>query len=327
MNDRSAGLQEAIDSFPLVSWLSKHTRTYPNEGGAVVYADCPVCTGRKKLGIYRSKKLAVCGRCKDGGHGQGKWEGVANLPRLVKMLEGTSWRDTFKLIHALSGIPEPEWKPEEAPDVSIPKDAISLTSCHEEEPGVSYLRTRGVGHLVESASLCIGGKYHERVILPCYYRDEYIGFEAKAIYPSQTPKSLYPPGMATRKKVYTLRDWRQKATWAAVTESVVDCETFSPIGNAIGCFGVFKRGQLASLVELDQIKDLYWFLDGDAWKHVQSGIKACAPFVRNHVVPMPNDQDPNSLGTEGCGLLMESAREVRTDLDFLEVTHEWGKDL
>ena len=59
--------------FPIAAWLGKHTKTY-DTGGRVVYADCPICKGKRKLGVYRYNRVAVCGRCKEGGHGHGIWK-------------------------------------------------------------------------------------------------------------------------------------------------------------------------------------------------------------------------------------------------------------
>ena len=84
-----ASLDDAIERFPLETWLSKFTKV--RSTGSVIYADCPFCYSKKRLGVYRQarigKALAVCGRCKDGGHGAGLWSGATTLPNLVMLLE------------------------------------------------------------------------------------------------------------------------------------------------------------------------------------------------------------------------------------------------
>lgn len=326
-----AELEKAVEQFPIMGWLQKHTKVYGGHGSNVIYADCPVCGGKKKLGVYRRGRLgitlAVCGRCKEGGHGQGKWRGVANVPTLVKLLEGSTWRETFKLIHSLSGIPEPEWKPRDRFVAALPREGIPLRECERDERGYRLLVDRGVAHLVDTALLCIGGEYHERVILPTYYLGAPTGFEAKATLPTQEPKSLYAPGMETDLTVYTTRTWNEGSTAICVTESLIDAETFhlSP-WNAIGCYGGFKSGQLAPLLNLNP-ETLYWFMDYDAWSKIWDSIRITMPFVQNYVVPMPKGGDPNSVGVRGCLELIEQRVVIEDHLDFMDVSMKWGHEL
>jgi hypothetical protein len=316
-------LEEAIQSFPIASWLQKHTRIYGVDG-KVIYADCPICHGKKKLGVYRYNRVSVCGRCKDGGHGAGSWRGVAGLPKMIKLLEGCEWRQVFQLIYELAGLPEPEWRGDTSDCVEpIPDGAIPLGNCRDDERGVRLLRSRHVGHLLDSAHLCVSGHYRERVLLPCYYQDTYLGFEAKGTYPTQEPKSIYSSGMATDQAVYTLRSWKEGAKEAAVTESVIDCETFHGFQNAVGCFGGFKHGQLQALIELG-IERLYWFVDGDAVGKLNAHLSHTGSFFENMLVPMGVKDDPNSLGPEGIRRLWDQARSCVDALDFMEISMDWG---
>src|SRR3990172_3282977 len=74
-----AATEKAIQNFPIEGWLAKFTQVYPTDHGKAFYADCPICGTRRKLGVYHASRIAVCGRCKDGGHGRGIWDGVASL--------------------------------------------------------------------------------------------------------------------------------------------------------------------------------------------------------------------------------------------------------
>lgn len=327
---RDDALQEAIQEFPIVSYARRHLNVYPNDGGKVVYADCPFCKGKKKLGIYRYNRVATCGRCREGGHGGGIWTGTASLPRLIKLLEGCTWREAFKLIYSMAGLPEPKWTPPDKVGVpELPEGCVSLSDCLDTEPAVLYLQRRHVGHLRHSAHLCIGGRYHERIILPTYYKDQLTGFEAKAIHVAAEFKSLYADDMETDATIYTTRTWHEGQKAVAVTESVLDAETFSAIGkNAIGCYGAFKEGQLVPLHELG-VEQLVWFLDGDVpWKKLWRAITITMPFFENYVVPMPiGKHDPNSQGPSGCQSLWDQKQRVTDHLDFMHWGLQWGHKL
>lgn len=326
---RDKATQEAIEAFPVVRWLRSHTTVHSSMGG-VVYADCPICQGKRKLGLYRrskgGSKLAVCGRCKDGGHGQGRWGGVAGLPAFVKLLEGfAEWRDAFKFIHEMAEVPEAEWKPDRsnAGPPQLPDGCIPIDNLRDDERAVALLRERHAWHLHDRASLCIGGKYHERLILPCYQQEVYTGFEAKATHPGQELKSLYPPEMDTREILYTSRNWQGDDTRAALTESVLDAETFHSLSrNAVGCYGGLKMEQVSILLDLG-VEELYWYLDGDAWELIPKGLRHTLPFFDNYLVPMPADEDPNSLGPDGCDELWDRARLVTSLTDHMALTEEW----
>lgn len=326
---RDQATQEAIDAFPIVRWLRGHTKVH-NTHGNVVYADCPICGGQRKLGIYRQSKngskLAVCGRCKDGGHGRGRWDGVAGLPAFVKLLEDCDWRRAFQLIHELSEVPEARWEPDRNDDgpPDLPDGRLPLDELGHDEPAVRLLVDRGVEHLVQSSFLCIGHrKFHERIILPCHQGEIYTGFEAKATYDSQSPKSLFPFGMATQSTVYTARNWNPDDTRAAVTESVLDAETFHTLNkNAVGCYGAFKPEQAVPLLDLG-IEELFWFLDGDAWDKLPGVLSHTLPFFENYLVPMPADADPNAVGARGCDELWDKAKKVESIVEFLLLTEEW----
>ncbi len=328
--DSDPALDKAIENFPIRSWLQKHTRIY--SAGNVIYADCPVCGGKKRLGVYRRCKggfpLATCGRCKDGGHHQGKWSGATTLPSFVKLLEGVSWRQTFALIHKLAGVPEPVWeRPADVKPEEVPAEAIPLKDCRDDEASVLMLRSRHVPHLVETASLAIGGKYSERVVLPCNYQGRYTGFEAKGTHPSQEPKSLYGLNMETNLTVYTALGNDDRREDLAVTESILDSETFHTLPcNAVGCYGSFKTEQTEAILRLGP-KRIYWFLDGDAWSKLWPAIRNLLPFVENYVPPMRGREDPNSLGPDGCMDYLNDAIKIEAELDLIGFGLQLGRSL
>jgi len=325
---RDEALKQAIGDFPISSWSRRHLNVR-SVSSKVIYADCPFCKGKKKLGIYLYNRVATCGRCREGGHGGG-WGGTASLPKLIKLVENCSWREAFKIIYSLAGMPEPAWTPPDQVSVPcIPDDAISLRDCQPTEAAVQLLIRRHVAHLQDSSFLCIGGRYHERIIFPTYYKDTLTGFEAKAVSPFAELKSLYADDMETDKTVYTMRSWIPGQALCAVTESVIDAETFAPVGqNAVGCYGGFKDGHVLPLLELE-IKGLVWFLDGDvSWKKLWSAITHTLPFFDNYVVPMPQGKhDPNSIGPRGCADLFAKRELVKDQFDFMGLGLKWGRGL
>lgn len=314
-----------IKHFPIKSWIQKYVRTY-DSGGEVLYADCFCCGGRRKLGIYLRNRIAVCGRCKDGGHGGEVWSGVAGLPKLIKLLTNWSWTAVFDYIKAQTYFPDEEAEePLQLPILDIPPTSIPLSECSPKDIGNLFLESRGVGHLKECSYICTRGKYKDRVIVPTAYIDEVFGFEAKSIYKSIYPKALYPAGMKTNDVLYTAKNWDFDSSVVVVTESVFDAEAFHTLNiNAVGCFGGFKPGQLSALLQLNAEK-VYWFLDGDAWGKVQNAVTTGNSFFRNYVVKFNRDEDPSSVGRDRLHDLYRTAKEIKTIWEFYEVSFNWGK--
>lgn len=325
---RDEALQEAIMDFPIEAWARKHLKVR-SSSSKVVYADCPFCNGKKKLGIYRYNRVSTCGRCRDGGHGGG-WGGTASLPKLIKLVEGCSWREAFKIIYAMAGLPEPAWAPtEQAAVAKIPEEAIPLENCQPTEPAVQLLHNRHVPHLQRTSYICIGGRYHERIIFPTFYKDQLTGFEAKAVSSTAELKSLYADDMETDRTVYTTRKWNDEVKICAVTESVIDAETFSSVNvNAIGCYGGFKDGHVMPMLELG-VEELVWFLDGDvSWDKLWKALTHTLPFFKNYVVNMPTGKhDPNSLGPDKCLDLFRGRKLVKDRFEFMGIGLHWGHSL
>jgi len=330
MNDPA--LEAAIDAFPVVAWLSKHTRV-ANSDGEDVYADCPICGGKKKLGVARvehynrgrlvPKGTANCFKCNEGGFGGEVWNGRASLIRFIKILEGCSWREAFALVYELAGIPEPPLAPKRDHAPRLPDGLVKLVDCGDNEPCVLTLRNRRVGHLVSSSYVCLNsGPYYERLILPAYFKEEFLGFEAKALA-GQMPPSLYPAWLQTDTSLYTTRAWDSGSVRVVLTESIIDAETFSGFANAVGCFGGWKEGQLSRLLELN-VEELVWAMDGDAWEKQKRAIEHCAPFFRQFVMQIEPDQDPNSLGPGLCEERLSTAQELKGEWDLIELAAAWG---
>jgi len=321
MRESRESLNLAIDQFPVVGWLSRHVTVY-DRGGQQIYADCPMCRAKKKLSIDRGRGLFHCFKCREGGHGGDIWSGGANLLRFIKIVEQCEWRDAFRMVYELAGVPEPAWQPKEKVAPRLPNDLFRLLDLGPEERSVKLLETRGVAHLIQSASLCLDANsdYFERVIIPCSFLDEDHGFEAKATTPSQSPKTLYPAWMPTEQTVYTSKRWDPTSSRVVVTESVFDAETFFGVENAVGTYGSnLHDGQVLALFELG-VSDLIWAWDGDAWESTKKAIRKTFGLFRNFVLPIPDREDPNSLGTAWCSSALRSSLvQIKTEWDLTEM--------
>ena len=313
-------LQLAINSFPIVRWLESITRVY-DSGGETVLIDCPVCRGRKKLGVHRRHRGAHCFKCDEGGEGGSKWNGKCGLVDLIQMLTGCNRRAAVDKIFELSGVADVGYTPKAVPTSKLPREAISLSTCHVTHPGVQMLASRGCSHLVQHSHLCVSGRYSHRVLMPIQWFGELLGYDAKAYLPSIKPKSLFAEWMDMAHALHASHAWDAKADFVVITESVLDAETLGV--NAIGLNGsVLRDGQVTRLLDLRDrgITRLVWFLDFDAFrKQVNAILRRTGMLFENSVVPLFTDTDPNAIGHAACWELVAQSIPIRDAFDLLSV--------
>ena len=314
-------LDQALRGFPTLSWLSEHTHVHDRDG-VNVYADCPICDGRKKLGVRKNPIFFHCFKCDEGGRGGSTWNGKTNLIGMMKILERLSYREAVSKIFKMTGFPELVPEQKITPKLIIPEDACPLKLLPPGHVANEFLRRRHCEHLIDSCYLG-EGKYRGRVIMPCQFLGDVVGFEAKTFKKSGI-KSLFPEWFYTSDTVYTTTGWGDKSSYVYVTESVLDAETIK--FNAIGIYGsILREWQIPCLMQLREqgITDLVWALDYDAWwKQAKAIVKKTAPFFRNHILPMPPGSDPNSLGCEAIAALLTKAILIEDEFDLAELSLE-----
>lgn len=323
------GSQKVIEEFPIASYLSRFVTVY--DGGGVSFrADCFHCSGKGTFSVNRLVMGFHCFRCNPrwGGHGPPVWEGKAGLVKLVRLLERCERKTAWQRIFQLTGAPVALKSRSRVSRALVPEEAVPLAGLPESEPAVAMLIRRGVQHLIPLAFVAIGGRYHERLILPALHFDQLQGSECKSVYESQKPKSLlHPEAFPAGTTVYTSRWWNKESRRAVVTESIFDAEMFEGVENAIGTYGGGLTPGQSVLLSKMGIRELVWFLDGErnAWRTTINCIrKRTLSLFDNYVFPVPLDEDPNSLGRARCAELLETIVPVESDLDLLTLSANWG---
>lgn len=311
------------EKFPIVSWLGKHANVY-DTGGTNVYIDCPVCGGRRKLAVSREKLIGRCFRCDDGGHGGKIWNGRAALPKLVSLVAKISIAEAYVEIHKHSGYFDiPAHAEFRHSEVKLPDSIRRCSELRYDHPAIKMLESRDCLHLLDHAFVTDRGQYQGRMILPCRWFGELVGFEAKS-FSGHSRKALFPGWFKTGENIYTSKYWDHDLGYAVITESTLDAECVG--WNACGLYGCMLRdSQLPRLLELREygIKKLIWFLDSDARaKELSIITRKTQSLFDNYVVSVPAGEDPCSLGREACLKLISEAKQFRDSLDFVGFENE-----
>ena len=321
MSDK-ARTEEAVRRFAVVSWIRGHTKIY-DVSGDNFYADCPICHGVKRLGISRERKIFHCFRCNEGGHGGGLWTGRTGLIGMVMLLEKLKYEEAVAFILKSTGIediPTVRKARISSATIELPKERHDLKALPEEHRAIQYMNSRGMQHLVPYSWFCVSGRYADRVILPGMYFDKFVGFEAKTLYKTILPKSLFPTWFNTSEWFYTSFDWKFERGVMVITESIFDAETVGR--NAIGIYGsTLHEGQMARMIELASkgIKKIVWMLDSDAWKKQTRAVFQLSAFFETYAMSLPMPHDPNSLGRDWIYANIQNARRIRNELDMFDI--------
>jgi hypothetical protein len=311
--------------FPLLGWLSQHTKIRSHDNPDNIYADCPFCHGESKLAASKLHNIFRCYKCYEGGYCRSTWKGTCNLPKMIMLLEHCSYQAALAKIDKLSGKQiltkiETTVRPQK-PVIVWPEESLWLKDCSMENPGSKMLRRRGVEHLISDAKYCVTGRYEQRVLLPAHYFGTLKGFEAKSTHPDQKPKTLYPEWFRTGESIYTTKRWDWSKDFVVITESILDAETLGC--NAIGLYGSFlKISQFELILEMRRkgISTLVWMLDQDALKKsLRAIIQHSNIFFQNFVALLPFQEDPNSVGRDMCWELVSKAIGLRSDDDIIQI--------
>jgi hypothetical protein len=323
-NSKQDDLADAIEKFPLMSWLQQHFRIR-DSGRDQMRIDCPICRGNRTLSISLDTKQFHCFRCDDGGLGAGVWNGRAKLFTFVRIVENLSPKATAQRIRSLAGVPDAPRRPAKVQPSTWPRESISLAGVPATHPSVKMLVDRGVGHLVPHCKVCVDGEYSYRVLIPCNFFGVVTGFEAKT-YVNASPKSLLCYFTGSSGHVYTSRNWDSAVDFCVVTESILDAETLGV--NAIGLYGsVLRDDQVKSLIAMKKrgVRKLVWFLDSDAIKKQANIIQRktglffdnfCVDFEQANIL-LRNGADPNSLGRDLAWSLVRGARPIVDALSLI----------
>jgi hypothetical protein len=306
-----------MTNFPLINWLSQYTKIRSSEGEDNIYADCPFCHGQSTLAASRDNYHFRCFRCYEGGHCRDIWEGQCWLPKMIMLLERVSYHEAKRRVERFVGVTLP--KPTEQREEHWPREMFKIKNCSNMNPGKLMLERRKVEHLAEHSYYIVNGHYADRVLLTTQWFGKTTGFEAKACYPVQSPKALYPSWFRTGENLYGTREWDWKLDFAVITESILDAETLG--SNSVGLFGSsLKAGQLKLLLELRKrgLRRLVWLLDADAIKKAIGIIfKETNLWFTNYIAPLAGKEDPNSIGRDRSWEAVSRAQEVNSELELL----------
>jgi hypothetical protein len=259
--------------------------------------DCPDC-GEHKFGVHIDYERSNCFKC---GY-------KPNLIKLIGDLENlSSYGDIRGLLGTFDGVDFIEIKQEEV--YQLKKDNILPEGYNNIKKGNSlmarsarnYLKKRGFD--IDELSMagfgyCNKGKYFGYIIMPFYYNNQLVYFNAR-LYIGSGPKFNNPEtedfGLGKNFIIYN-RDSLYMYDRIHLVESVTNCRTIGDDAIAIG-------GKVLSSYQKNEIikspcKKIIIGLDRDAIQYAIDIAYELIDYKRVKIMVMPTERDINDVGRD-----------------------------
>jgi hypothetical protein len=266
-------LKNLIESSPL---------SFKENEGSFIF-DCPRCSKKDKLWIRKRDGRFVCFYCAEIDNFKGRPEyalkELLGLPLDVikTKLYGEAWhQDGTGCLNLVFRDPDEEEDPDEEPilkEIAWPTDTYEITNAHSAK-GSAYLASRGLPADIAADYGIHYWSAKRRVLFPVVIHGALVGYQARAIYPTEwvdrvtgltktAPKIVTSDGLE-RDKALMFHDRLAGSEHAVLCEGPMDAIKAHLCGGNVAAMGkIVSRGQLLALRRMG-IKKVYLALDPDA---------------------------------------------------------------
>lgn len=329
--------------------LGEGTAHYTSKGLQYSY-DCPFCGDtRERLFINVDRQLFHCHNCDTSG----------TIVTFLSMHSHISWKDALKVYRDYEGYERPLSEDLEQEVYSklfkqeiviekyvhpLPEEFIPIAQARGKsgQKAVDYIISRGISMntaIEQNLGYCAEGKYANRIILPDYEDGELVYWQSrtwlptpkdpaqkkrfrKVLNPSLT-KEQVEDGMVSidKSEVVSNIDGAKKYRMAVVTEGRFDALTIPNVGVCTHGKSMSDDQFMKLVTNKDNIDIVAVMYDGDAFKYTVNTAKRLYQHFNDVLVcKLPEDEDPNSLGTKRCleileqGIMFSPLLEVKMKL-------------
>ena len=272
---------------------------------------CPFCNESKfHCGINPIKQLFNCWICGEKG----------NLPKLISKLLRIPYIEAKQIINPISdlkkALEDRDKKIMKVEEINKPK-SFKLPNYTKPfiEGSTNIWQEIMQDFLVEKYNLtwediidaklhyCIGGRYKNRIIIPCYFNNKMVSFIARTWDKNGTIRYMNCPNEESliniKKILYNYDNIKIGQKLVIVTEGVFDCIKVG-LGRSVAVLGTeITKDQLTLLAKLSA-KNLIVMFDSDPHlkttnKKAQDIVDYLSPFSKTRMVKLPHGKDPGEM--------------------------------
>ena len=300
-----------IENFLILNKL-EFRKAGKNVGSGNVNICCLWCgEDRFHLSISLKKDVFSCWICGEKG----------NLPKLISRLLGISYIEAKQIINPISDLKKAlgdrDKKTMKVEEINKPKsfklpnytkpfikDSTNIWQEIMQDFLVDKYNLTWEDILDAKLYYCFGGKYKNRIIIPCYFNNKMVSFIARTWDKNGTIRYMNCPNeesLINIKKILYNYDNAKGRKNIIITEGVFDCLKIKTVfkGVVALCGTEITKQQLELLVKLQAKK---YFIAFDADMHISStGKKArnladfLSAFAETECIKLPDGKDPANL--------------------------------
>ena len=280
-----------------------------------VNIQCPFCNDSSNhCGVFINSLLFSCWRCSTAGP----------LEQLLHQLTGYSIEACKELVvsphhsfkkGSLEQIKEMmddvaddiQSKKRKIVEIQMPEHSRLITEDTNSKLLDSYLARRNISLstlILHKCSICNVGYYMHRIIIPVFYNDILVSYQAADLTGRARVKYETAPGHIND-YIYGIDSIT--GTRMIVVEGILDAWRVEDSVGAI--FGITLTDKQKALILAKKLDELIFAFDGTAYWQARVQAKYFSCFINKvTVLKLPTNEDPDSMGKEAFDELLKGVR-------------------
>jgi hypothetical protein len=267
------------------------------------------------LGVDPESLLYSCWRCRASGHFSYLISKLTGIPveYATHMLEGglTVFKKDFESQVAELGKSKTRVRKKSTGKVTFPEGCEVIDTHTKSDLLDYYLERRNLDRqtLIDHyCLLCTYGSYKMRVIIPVFYQDKLVSWQAADMTGRADEKYLAPSPEISYIKDY-IYDIDNIKDLMVITEGVLDAWRLEH--DAVATFGTSITDKQKSLILKKNPKIVVFAWDGEAYDYAKEEAEEMAPYLSTVVVAhLPFNRDPDDLGYNKTWEFIEAAEVI-----------------
>lgn len=284
--------------------------------------NCPVCGGKQKLYIEKSKNRSICFRQKDENCPKTNTPIIqvlsliadVNISKIKEWIElnnpdnitAIPFNELFSPIGYIEDDlllqlndkknnfrgEDEKLEINNLTPIQIPDDFVKLNSILSTK-GKEYLISRGLNiDFLQKYDIRYSVTRH-RVIFPVIHNGQWVGYQGRTIYKNVEPRMYNLPG-TWKSSSLMFYDNLKNADYVVIAEGAVSALKFEFVGNFVALMGKIMSSTQLQLLVNNNITQYYLALDPDAYvemENIRNFIIKYKPNARIKFLPVPNDKE------------------------------------
>jgi len=295
--DNKKRLIRILNDYSIEYWTSGK-----NVSEDAVNVQCPFCSDQSNhCGIFEDTLVFHCWRCSATGPFVRLFQQLTNLTsaeceRILDSSDVNFKQSSREQIDQLLNKEQvAEVEDSQNLEIALPEYSELITSKTRSILLDNYLKRRDISFntiLEHNCYICEVGRYMHRMIIPIYYNEKLVCYQAADLTGKADIKYDIPKQVDINTYLYGIDDI---STSMILVEGILDAWRLEEF--ACATFGTHITDEQKNLIEDKHLDTLIFCWDSDAYWKAKKQAKYFEPFINNiKVIEFPKNEDPDSFG-------------------------------